>query len=128
MVEISLELRQKLFGFVHGAVFIDAGNVWSFHETSPSTAPNAAPWSGSTTFKFNEIFRQLGIGTGVGLRFDFTFLILRFDVGIKAYDPGRELGDRWVITKFKLWKPYGTTEDPGRREPVVYNVGIGYPF
>jgi outer membrane protein insertion porin family len=128
LAETSIELRKKLFGFVHGALFVDAGNVWSFHETSPSTAVNAAPWTGSTTFKFNQLFRQLGIGTGFGLRFDFTFLVLRFDVGIKAYDPGREQGDRFVLTRFRLWKPYGTTEDPGRREPVVYNVGIGYPF
>jgi outer membrane protein insertion porin family len=128
MLESSIELRKKLFGFVNGAVFIDAGNVWSFREASPSTAANAAPWTGSTKFDFNQVFRQLGIGTGFGLRFDFTFLVLRFDVGIKAYDPGRELGDRWVITKFRFWKPYGSVEDPGRREPVIYNVGIGYPF
>jgi outer membrane protein insertion porin family len=128
LLESSIELRKKLFGFVNGAVFIDAGNVWSFNEAAPSTAVNAAPWTGSTKYDFRQMFRQLGIGTGFGLRFDFTFLVLRFDLGIKAYDPGREMGDRWVITKFRFWKPYGTMEDPGRREPVIYNVGIGYPF
>jgi len=128
LMESSLEFRQKLFGFVNGAAFIDAGNVWGFEEASPSTAENAAPWTGSTKWKFNQSFRQLGIGTGLGLRLDFTFLVLRLDVGIKAYDPAREEGDRFVLTKFKFWNPYGTTQDPGRREPVIYNVGIGYPF
>lgn len=128
LLESSIELRKKLFGFVNGAVFVDAGNVWSFNETNPSTAANAAPWTGSTKWKFDQAFRQFGVGTGFGLRFDFTFLVLRLDVGIKAYDPGREEGDRFVLTKFRFWNPYGTPENPGRKEPVIYNVGIGYPF
>jgi outer membrane protein insertion porin family len=128
LLESSLELRKKLFGFVNGAVFVDAGNVWSFDEANPATGENAASWTGSTKWKLNQTLRQLGIGTGLGLRFDFTFLVLRLDVGIKAYDPGRQEGDRFVLTKFKFWHPYGTPEDPGRKEPVIYNVGIGYPF
>jgi hypothetical protein len=65
----------------------------------------------------------LGIGSGFGLRFDFSFLVLRLDVGIKVYDPGREEGDRFVFDKFRFFKPYGLDH-----EPVIYNVGIGYPF
>ena len=82
-----------------------------------------ADWVGSTKFKSKEFYKQFGVGTGFGLRFDFTFLILRLDAGIKVYDPGRAEGDRFVLNRFRFFKPFGTD-----REPVIYNVGIGYPF
>ncbi len=122
LLEGSVELRKKLFGFVNGAVFVDAGNVWSFSQTPPATA-NAASWVGSTQFKVKDFYKQFGVGTGFGLRFDFAFLVLRLDAGIKVYDPGREAGDRFVLNRFRFFKPFGT-----EREPVIYNVGIGYPF
>ncbi|HZY81302.1 MAG TPA: BamA/TamA family outer membrane protein [Cyclobacteriaceae bacterium] len=123
LLEGSVEVRKKLFGFVNGAVFVDAGNVWSFDETKPATGDQAAGWTGSSKFKAKEFYKQFGVGTGFGLRFDFTFLVLRLDAGIKAYDPGRQEGDRFVLNRFRFFKPYGT-----EKEPVIYNVGIGYPF
>jgi outer membrane protein assembly factor BamA len=125
LLEGSIELRKKLFGFVNGAIFVDAGNVWSFSETKPSTSTSStvADWTGSTKFHPKDFYKQFGVGTGFGLRFDFTFLILRLDAGIKAYDPGREPGDRFVLNRFRFFKPFGT-----EKEPVIYNVGIGYPF
>lgn len=123
LLEGSVELRKKLFGFVNGAVFIDAGNVWSFREIQLSgEGANKASWTGSTKFDGN-FYKQMGIGTGFGLRFDFSFLVLRFDVGIKAYDPGRPEGDRFVLNKFRFFRPFYADH-----EPVIYNVGIGYPF
>ncbi len=126
LLEGSVELRKKLFGFVSGAVFVDWGNVWSFNENlgnvDPSE-PNRAPWVGSTKFQFENLFKEIAIGTGFGLRFDFSFLVLRFDMGIKVHDPAREEGDRFVLNKFKFFKPFGTN-----KEPVIYNIGIGYPF
>lgn len=123
LVEGSIELRKKLFGFVNGAVFVDAGNVWSFRPIQISQeGPTRAPWTGTSTFS-KEFYKQLGIGTGFGLRFDFSFLVLRFDVGMKVYDPGREAGDRFVLRDTKFFKPFGID-----KEPVIFNVGIGYPF
>jgi outer membrane protein assembly factor BamA len=123
LLEGSIELRKKLFGFVNGAVFVDAGNVWSFREVQLSSeSANKPYWTGSSRFDKN-FFKQLGIGTGFGLRFDFSFLVLRFDIGLKVYDPGREEGDRFVLNRVRFFNPYGTN-----REPVIYNVGIGYPF
>ena len=123
LLEGSIELRKKLFGFVNGAVFVDAGNVWSFRPIQISQeGPTQAPWTGTSTFS-KDFYRQLGIGTGFGLRFDFSFLVLRFDVGMKVYDPGREEGNRFVLGKTKFFKPFGTD-----KEPVIFNVGIGYPF
>ena len=123
MLEGSIEIRRKLFGFVNGAVFIDAGNVWSFREVQLSgESATKASWAGSSKFTKN-FYRELGIGSGFGLRFDFSFLVLRLDVGIKVYDPGRQQGDRFVFDQFRFFKPFGVD-----REPVIYNVGIGYPF
>lgn len=125
LIEGSIELRSKLFGFVDGAMFVDAGNVWGFRR------PNAET-KGNSQFRFNSFVKELGIGTGFGLRFDFTFLILRFDVGIKAYDPARDPGDRFVLDKVKFFGPFATKKEDDRyvnlREPAIYNVGIGYPF
>lgn len=126
LLEASIEWRQKLFGFVNGALFIDAGNVWSFTQANaPVASETTANWAGQGNTKFfvDKFYKEIAIGTGFGLRFDFTFLVLRLDIGIKAWDPSRADGDRFVLNKFSFTKPYGTD-----REPVIYNVGIGYPF
>jgi outer membrane protein insertion porin family len=118
LFETSVELRKKIFGFVEGAVFIDAGNVWTFKPLSDNNEDK-----GNSEFKLNQFYREIGVGTGFGLRFNFSFLILRFDVGIKAYDPARDEGDKFVLDKLRFFKPYTI-----HNEPVIYNIGIGYPF
>lgn len=131
LLEGSAELRKKLFGFVSGAVFVDAGNVWTFrNKAGDGITPSPTP--GSTQFRLSEFYREIAVGTGFGLRFDFTFLILRFDVGIKVVDPARDPGDRFVLDKARFLQPYATEAGEGQftnfREPVIYNVGIGYSF
>ncbi|MCI0750693.1 MAG: outer membrane protein assembly factor, partial [Flammeovirgaceae bacterium] len=124
LLEASIELRNKLFGFVEGAVFIDAGNVWTIEErlkTDPETS--LIIQNGNSKFNVKTFAEEIGVGTGFGLRFDFTFLILRFDVGIKVYDPARIEGQRFVLDDVKFFKPF-----TNGKEPVIYNVGIGYPF
>ena len=129
-----MELRSKLFGFVGGAVFVDAGNVWLFSQQTrenPETGERE-PVAGNSKFQLRTFYKELGIGTGFGLRFDFTFLVLRFDVGIKVYDPGRPEGDRFVLDRAKFFRPFATSLPNGTytnfKEPVIYNIGIGYPF
>jgi outer membrane protein assembly factor BamA len=122
LLEASIEMRRKLFGFVDGAVFVDAGNVWTFKPWQKKVDDEVIE-NGNSEFLWNQFYREIGIGTGFGVRFDFTFLILRFDVGIKVYDPARDEGDRWVLSRMKFFKPFGIN-----REPVIYNVGIGFPF
>jgi outer membrane protein insertion porin family len=124
LIEGSLELRQKLFGFVSSAIFVDVGNVWLFQQLAPPPpAPTQPEWTGTTKFGLNSFLSQIGVGTGFGLRFDFSFLLLRLDVGIKAWDPARQEGDRFVLDNLRFYKPYSK-----EREPVIYNIGIGYPF
>jgi outer membrane protein insertion porin family len=134
LFEGSMELRSKLFGFVGGAIFVDAGNVWLFSQQTkenPETGERE-PVEGNSKFRFDSFYKELGIGTGLGLRFDFTFLVLRFDVGIKVYDPGRKVGDRFVLDDARFFKPFATPTGPESytnfKEPVIYNIGIGYPF
>jgi outer membrane protein assembly factor BamA len=123
LIEGSVELRRKLFGFVDGAVFIDAGNVWTFKPRVKTDSEGDVVENGNSEFKLRGFVRELGVGTGFGLRFNFSFLILRFDAGIKIYDPARLEGDRYVLNKAKFFGPFGVN-----REPVIYNVGVGFPF
>ncbi len=114
LLETSIELRRKIVGFLEGALFVDAGNVWTRYE-------NESLQGGQ--FKANSFYKEIAVGTGVGLRFDFSFLLIRFDLGMKVYDPARPEDDRFVLGKVGLRKPYGL-----KKEPVVFNFGIGYPF
>lgn len=123
LLEGSIELRRKLIGFVEGAVFVDAGNVWTFKAQEKKNENGQVIQNGNSKFMVDQFYKEIAVGTGFGLRFNFSFLILRFDVGIKVWDPARPEGDRFVLNRLKFLGPFGAT-----REPVIYNVGIGYPF
>lgn len=112
LFEGMFELRTKLYGYFDAAYFIDLGNSWIFQEDK--TRPGA-------NFEFNRFYKEIAVGTGVGLRMDFDFLVLRLDVGVKAFDPGRPLGQRYVLNQF--FRSF-----PGFRGQTVFNIGIGYPF
>jgi outer membrane protein assembly factor BamA len=123
LLENSIELRRKLFGFFEGALFFDMGNVWTFKPRIKLDDNDNVIENGNSQFKLTEFYKEIGMGTGFGLRFNFSFLILRFDVGLKVYDPARPEGDRFVLNKVKFFGPFGVT-----REPVIYNIGVGFPF
>ena len=109
-LEINTEFRPHISGPLYGAVFIDAGNIWLKNED-----PNR-PGS-----KFTKDFlKQLAIGTGVGIRFDIVLFVVRLDVGIPLRKPWEQ--NPWVVNQINLGnKDY-------RRENIVYNIAIGYPF
>lgn len=119
LLEASVEVRKKIFGFIEGAVFIDAGNVWTLEPLEDDEEENR----GNSEFKLNQFYREFGVGTGFGVRLNFSFLILRFDVGITAYNPARDAGERFVLQNLRFWGPY-----TNKNEPVIYNIGIGYSF
>ena len=131
LLEGSIEFRQKLFGFIDGAIFLDAGNVWTFQPRKKIVEQQEVE-NGNSQFRIDSFYKEIGVGTGFGLRFDFTFLIVRLDVGIKVYDPARDEDDRFVLNKARFFKPYASKDANGNyfnfREPVIYNFGIGYPF
>jgi hypothetical protein len=113
LLEASAEYRFDIISFLEGAVFVDAGNVWVWR--SQFNKPEGA-------FRFNQFYKQIAVGPGVGLRMDFSFLIVRLDMGVKAYDPGKPVGQRWMINQINSRWPFVA------RQQAVFNVGIGYPF
>jgi outer membrane protein assembly factor BamA len=111
-LEMNSEYRMKLFSVVRGAIFVDAGNIWLYNENKEK--PGA---------KFSKDFlNELAVGTGVGLRFDLSFLILRTDLAFPLRKPYLPQGNRWVIDQVD----FGDRQ--WRKENLVFNLAIGYPF
>ncbi len=109
-LEANFELRTQVVGFFHTALFVDAGNVWTFED-------GQRPGS---SFDIRRFYKEIAIGAGVGGRFDFTFLLLRLDVGFRIYDPALPQGYRWFTQ-------YNTDSITGV-DKVIFNLAIGYPF
>lgn len=110
LLEGSIEFRRNLIGFLNGAWFVDVGNIWTIRQDEERPGAN---------FEFNRFWRELAIGSGFGLRFDFSFLIARLDAGWKIYDPARPEGQRWIGQMFDI---------PTELRYTTFNIGIGYPF
>ena len=126
----NLEYRMPLFGNLHGAVFLDAGNIWNLHDGLVFTEDelNKAEdieeynymvqfnkWADQAYFKFSEFFNDIALGTGIGLRYDLGFLVVRVDWGIALhcpYDTGTS--GYFNINRFK--------------DAQTLNFAIGYPF
>ncbi|NPA37094.1 MAG: BamA/TamA family outer membrane protein [Chlorobi bacterium] len=107
-LELNAEYRYKMFWILEGALFVDAGNIWSIR-------PESSPEGG--LFRFHKFYKQMAVGLGTGLRFDFSYFVFRFDVGVKAVDPSMPYGNRWVLGTTPLtWNDFG------------FNFAIGYPF
>jgi len=105
-LEFSLEYRSKLFWVIEGALFIDAGNIWTIrnYENQPGGL-----------FRFNKFYKQLALAYGAGLRFDFTYFLLRFDLGMKAHNPARNQ-EPWPLIH------------PSWHRDHTFHLSIGYPF
>lgn len=112
-LEANAEYRCNLFGIIKGAVFIDAGNTWLLKE---NPAINSPP------FDFNRFYNELAAGTGIGLRIDVSFFVLRFDLAFPLRKPWLEESKRWVVNEID----FGSAG--WRRDNLVLNIAIGYPF
>lgn len=108
-LEGNIEYRFKLFWILEGALFVDAGNIWTLRpdEDRPGSQ-----------FEFNSFLDEVAVGTGVGLRFDIKFVLLRADFGMKLRDPQATQGTKWI--------PLNGTFD--RKQDLTMVIGIGYPF
>lgn len=102
---ISSELRFNVFGNLHSAIFIDAGNIWNVLD---NVTNEKAVFEGINSLK------NIAIGSGFGLRYDFNFFVLRTDFGFKTYNPSKSENEKW----FKDM----------RFDKSVLNIGINYPF
>jgi hypothetical protein len=113
-LQANLEYRQRLFGNLHGAVFLDAGNVWLRKDLEIGIDDISIMFK-EAYFRFGEFFKQMAVGTGVGLRYDLDFLILRLDWGIGLHVP-------YETTKSGFYNV-----DKFSRHQTLH-FAIGYPF
>ncbi|TPG38153.1 BamA/TamA family outer membrane protein [Flavobacterium pectinovorum] len=111
-LEFSTEYRAKLFSIVRGALFIDAGNVWLLNADPDKPG-------GEIT---KDFMKEIAVGAGAGLRFDLSFLILRTDLAFPLRKPYLPEGERWVI------KDIDFGSGPWRKDNLILNIAIGYPF
>jgi len=111
--ETNVEYRFNIFRFFKGAVFTDAGNVWNL---------KSDPLELNSSFSASKFFDELAVGSGLGFRFDFSFVVLRFDLAMPLRKPWLEENNRWVIDDID----FGSSV--WRRENLILNVVIGYPF
>lgn len=111
-LEANLEYRANIVGFLNAAVFIDVGNVWLINKDN-----------GKPGGEFSKNFvSEVAVGTGVGLRFDFSILILRTDLAFPLRVPYGDKKDRWILDEMK------PSDKQWRKDNLMLNIGIGYPF
>ncbi|MDR1562757.1 MAG: BamA/TamA family outer membrane protein [Dysgonamonadaceae bacterium] len=104
---LTVEYRYRALGWLEPALFIDCGNIWTIDDYLDQPGGK---------FNINSFYREIAVGAGLGLRFDFKFLIFRIDAGKRICDPSLPVSERFVVTRdpfFRNWKGY---------------VAIGYPF
>jgi outer membrane protein assembly factor BamA len=106
-LEANLEFRFPIWGMFHGATFLDVGNVWYLGGKRAQVPEDGV-------FRLNRFYKQLGMNTGLGLRVDITFVILRLDWGIQLHNPNMPTGERWIHNL--------------RWQNTALNFGVGYPF
>lgn len=101
----NLEYRFPIFGDFRGAFFADVGNIWNLWDSETDPA---------ATFTGFGSLRDIALGTGFGLRYDFSFFVFRVDTGFKTYDPAEIPSKRW-------FRNYNFAN-------AVFQIGINYPF
>jgi outer membrane protein assembly factor BamA len=104
-LDMNMEYRAKMVWLMEGALFLDAGNIWTIKDYS--TQPGGV-------FRFDTFMNQIAIAYGLGLRFDFSFFIARVDLGLKLFNPALDRRDQWRV-------------NPGW-EDCALHIAIGYPF
>jgi outer membrane protein insertion porin family len=120
-LESNVEYRFGIINSFKGAVFVDAGNIWLWNLEEGDKRVGGK-------FDKNKFLTEIAVGTGFGIRYDFSYFVLRFDlawplrktVPIEAM-PGTNKFD-WVINKID----FGSAD--WRSQNLILNVAIGYPF
>lgn len=107
-LDLNMELRTKLFWKLNGAFFVDAGNIWTLREYADQPGGQ---------FKIDEFYKQIAAAYGLGLRLNFDYFIVRFDMGMKAVNPAYETSRE----HFPIVHP-----DLGR--DFSFHFAVGLPF
>lgn len=106
LLNLNLEYRAKLFWVIEGALFVDAGNIWTIRNYS--NQPGGM-------FKFKTFYKEIALAYGAGIRLDFNYFLLRFDLGMKAHNPAINQ-EPWPIIH------------PRWGRDSSFHFSIGYPF
>ena len=106
-LDLNLEYRTKMFWKFELAAYVDAGNIWTMRADKEREDGN---------FDFSRFYKEIAVSYGLGLRLDFDFFLIRFDTGMKAYNPMERGKDRWAILK------------PNLRNNFAWHFAVGYPF
>jgi outer membrane protein assembly factor BamA len=106
-LDMGVELRSSLFWKLESALFADFGNIWTLRAYEDQAGGQ---------FLFNSFYKQVASSVGVGLRFDFNYFLLRFDLGMKVFDPSLTGEERWRIKHID------------NRDDFAFHFAIGYPF
>ncbi|UZO82547.1 outer membrane protein assembly factor [Aquimarina sp. ERC-38] len=101
----NIEYRYPILGALQGALFADIGNIWNYQDNITDEA---------SRFEGIRDLRELAVGSGFGLRYDFDFFVVRLDLGFKTFNPANNADQRW-------FRGYNFSK-------TVFNVGINYPF
>ena len=106
-IDLNLEYRTHLFWKLNGAFYIDAGNIWNirYRESQPEGQ-----------FRIKDFYKQFALSYGLGIRFDFDFLILRFDSAMKAINPMRTGKEQFPLIS------------PVFDRDFAFHFAVGYPF
>ncbi|MFK8005588.1 MAG: BamA/TamA family outer membrane protein [Saprospiraceae bacterium] len=111
---VNLEYRFPIFSIFKGAIFADAGNIWLVKDIE-----NERP---EGLFKFNRFYKEIALGTGLGLRLDFDYVVVRVDAAFPLRKPYLTNNENWTFSQIDF------TDKTWRKENLVLNFAIGYPF
>lgn len=107
-LDLNAELRSKLFWKLYGAFFVDAGNIWTIRDYSGQPKGQ---------FSLDKFYNQIAVAYGIGIRFNFDYFILRFDMGMKAINPAYDGGkEHWPIVYPRLSRDF------------AFHFAVGLPF
>ena len=109
-LEANIEYRFRMFWKLEGALFVDAGNVWTLRDSGTES-------SFESKLMMRTFAQSIAANWGVGLRLDLNFLLLRVDMGMRLHDPARAAGSRWLLPGQWL-----------KRDGFAVHFGVGYPF
>lgn len=112
-LESSVEYRRQLSKYFELAFFLDAGNVWLFENRGDDQKEK---------FNFNTFYKELASGTGMGLRVNFSGLVIRLDLAFPLSKPWLDPGQRWVLDDVDFGDP------KWRRDNLQWHLAFGYPF
>ncbi|MBO7234933.1 MAG: BamA/TamA family outer membrane protein [Paludibacteraceae bacterium] len=105
-LDLNMEYRVKMVSVLEGALFLDAGNIWTIREYETQIGG---------AFHFDTFYKQIAVAYGLGLRLNLSFFILRLDFGVKLHDPALPEEQRWRMK-------------PKWKDDMAFHFAIGYPF